>query len=73
MAVAKVQVTITYEYDAEYDENGFVYNENERISNEAQETLKNIIGSSVDIVKDGTKAIEAVKVTSGGVSVVTVP
>lgn len=73
MASAKVQVTITYAYESNYDENAMVYEENERISNEAQETLKQLVGSSVDIVKNGTKVVSDVVVTSSGVSVVTVP
>lgn len=73
MAVAKVQVTVTYEYGAEYDADGVVYEENKRVSEEAQETLKGLVGSVVDIVgKDGQR-ISDVKITSGGVSVVTVP
>ena len=73
MAVAKVQVTLTYEYGAEYDADGVVYEENERISAEAQETLKKLVGSVVNIVKDGKTAISDVTITSGGLSVSTVP
>lgn len=73
MAIAKVQVTIVYEYPAEYDADGVVYEENERISKEAQTTLKEVVGSVVDIVRDGATLIPSVKVTSGGVSVATVP
>lgn len=73
MAAAKVQVTLTYEYAAEYDADGVVYEENERISTEAQETLKQLVGSVVDIVKDGTTVVSDVKITSSGVSVSTVP
>lgn len=73
MAVAKVQVTITYEYGAEYDADGVVYEENERISTEAQETLKQLVGSTVDIVKDGDAVVSDVKITSSGVSVSTIP
>lgn len=73
MAVAKVQVTLTYEYAAEYDADGVVYEENQRISEEAQATLRKLVGSVVDISTEGKKVVSDVKVTSTGVSVVTVP
>lgn len=73
MATAKVQVTITYEYDAEYDETADIYQENERVSEEAQDTLRNLVGSSVSIVKGTSTVISDATVTSGGVSVATVP
>lgn len=73
MAKAKVQVTLTYEYTADYDADAAVYEENERISNEAETTLKELVGSFVDITKDGTKVVQGVKITSSGLSVSTVP
>lgn len=73
MATAKVQVTITYEYNAEYDETADIYQENERVSEEAQNILRGLVGSEVSIVKDGTAVISNATVTSGGVSVATVP
>lgn len=73
MASAKVQVTINYSYTTQYDDSAAVFEENDRISNEAQETLKQLVGSNVDIVKDDQKIISNVMVTSSGVSVVTVP
>lgn len=73
MAVAKVQVTVTYEYGAEYNADGVVYEENERISNEAQETLKDLVGSVVSIVKGGKTVVSDVTITSSGLSVTTVP
>lgn len=73
MAIAKVQVTLTYEYAAEYDADKVVYEENERISEEAQATLKDLVGSVVDIVKSGKKVVTDVKITSSGLSVTTVP
>lgn len=73
MAQAKVQVTLTYEYTAEYDDQAVTYEENERISTEAQETLKQLVGSVVSINKDGKAVVSDVKITSSGVSVATVP
>lgn len=73
MATAKVQVTLVYEYTEEYDVDGAVYEENERVSNAAQDTLRELVGSNVDIVKDGTTIVSNVKITSSGVSVATVP
>lgn len=73
MALAKVQVTLTYEYAAEYDAQAATYEENERISAEAQDSLRNLVGSVVSINKDGKALVSDVTITSGGVSVVTVP
>lgn len=73
MAKAKVQVTLTYQYEADYDADGVVYEENERITEEVQTSLKQLVGSNVDIVKDGKKVVTDVKITSSGLSVVTVP
>lgn len=73
MAVAKVQVTLTYEYGAEYDSDAVVYEENQRITEEAQNTLRELVGSVVNITKDGKTLVSDVKITSSGVSVATVP
>lgn len=73
MATAKVQVTITYEYPAEYDAAGVVTEEHERISEEAQDVVRTLVGESVTISKGKTAIVSDVIVTSGGVSVVTVP
>lgn len=73
MALAKVQITITYEYPAEYDADGVVTLEHERISNEAQGVVRGLIGENVSINKGKETVVSDVKITSGGVSVVTVP
>lgn len=73
MAKAKVQVTLTYEYEADYDADGVVYEENKRISEEAQDTVKSLVGSTVDISQGTKKLVAGVKITSGGVSVATIP
>lgn len=73
MAVAKVQVTLTYEYSAEYDGDGIVTDEHARISNDAQDLVRDLIGSSVNISKGKTVVVSDVTIKSGGVSVTTIP
>lgn len=73
MAIAKVQVTLTYEYPAEYDATAIVTEEHDRISEEAQDVVRSLVGNSVTISNGKTAVVSDVKITSGGVSVVTVP
>lgn len=73
MALAKVQVTLTYEYAAEYDATAVVTEEHARISEEAQGVVRGLIGTSVNISQGKNVVVSDVTIKSGGVSVATTP
>lgn len=73
MALAKVQVTLTYEYAAEYDADAVVTEEHTRISDEAQEVVRGLIGTAVNISQGKTVVVSDATIKSGGVSVTTIP